>query len=75
MSVLDELRQTTRIDHEAVEQLVAIDRPDFGVHDYAAFLSGMLAAHEPFEHGWSALPQLGLWLPDLTTRAKAALLR
>ena len=75
MSVLDELRQTTRIDHEAVEQLVAIDRPDFGVHDYAAFLSGMLAAHEPFEHGWPALPQLRLWLPDLTSRAKAVLLR
>ena len=65
----------TRKDHEAVEGAVALDRPDFSLADYRRFLEVMLAAHEPFEQGPGALPELAAFLPDLAERAKAASLR
>lgn len=72
---MDRLRAATRADHEAVEALVGIDRPDLSRADYTSFLEVMLAAHEPFEAALGHVPAVHTFLPDLRERLKTAALR
>lgn len=71
--VLERLRAETREDHERVESLVDLMRPDLTAGRYAAWLAAFYGYIDPWEE--AIRPVLTGVVPDLDERRKRPLLR
>lgn len=75
IDVLFRLRQGTAAEHEAIEKVVPLTRPNLTMDAYVAYLQSCLAFYEPLEKQLAEVPDLSDAILDLELRQKSAMIR